>query len=79
MNMEDMPYQIIDQCNERKTMPVTICSILLHKILCQTQFGNDNKITKLIDGTKSSKMTKTNKGKLMILSKCTVYSILTIS
>ena len=56
-------------------MAVTICSILLHKILCQTQFGNDNKISKLIDGTKSSKMAKTNKRKLMILSKWTVYSI----
>ena len=56
-------------------MAVTICSILLHKILCQTQFGNDNKISKLIDGTKSSKMAKTNKRKLMILSKCAVYSI----
>lgn len=56
-------------------MAVMICSILLHKILCQTQFGNDNKISKLIDGTKSSKMAKTNKRKLMILSKCAVYSI----
>ena len=56
-------------------MAVTICSILLHKILCQTQFGNDNKISKLIDGSKSFKMAKTNKRKLMILSKCAVYSI----
>ena len=60
--IEDKPYQIIDQFNEKKITPVKFYWIFLkrthplydgNKRTSKTLFGNDNEINKLTDETKN--------------------------